>query len=92
MALRLWTAVPHRPLHDGIWRDPTETRAEYVTQIVMGKYDTPAFSRVFRHAPLTVRIGLPGLRGLGKTNSLSEPCSFFHSLRTSQANRLNGKG
>ena len=30
MTLRLWTAVPHRPLHHGIWSDPTETRAEYV--------------------------------------------------------------
>src|SRR5256886_8099380 len=34
MALRLWTAVPHRPLHHRICSDPTETRAEYVAQIV----------------------------------------------------------
>ena len=34
VAFRLWTAVPHRPLHHGICCDPTETRAEYVTQIV----------------------------------------------------------
>src|SRR5207248_2474061 len=38
------------------------------------------------------RSGLPGERGLGNTNGLSEPCSFFHSLRTSRANWLNGKG
>src|ERR1700687_2094929 len=31
---RLGTAVPHRPLHYGICSDPTETRTEYLTQIV----------------------------------------------------------
>ena len=45
-----------------------------------------------RQARLTLCIGLPGERGLGNTNGLSEACSFFRSLRTSQANRLNGKG
>src|SRR5713101_3741147 len=34
VAFRLWTAVPHRPLHHGVCSDPTETRAEHMTQIV----------------------------------------------------------
>ena len=33
MVFRLWTAVPHCPLHHGIWSDPTETCAEYVVQV-----------------------------------------------------------
>jgi hypothetical protein len=56
------------------------------------KYRTPVFFRAVRQARLTLCIGLPGERGLGNTNGLSEGCSFFHSLSTSQANRLNGKG
>src|SRR2546430_15954743 len=47
MALRLWTAVPHRPLHHRICSDPTETRAEYVAQIVNREIRYTSFPQSF---------------------------------------------
>jgi len=47
VSFRLWTTVPHCSLHHGIWSDPTEARAEHVTQTCTspGKDSVPTVGR-----------------------------------------------
>jgi hypothetical protein len=59
MAFRLWTTVPHRSLHHGIWCDPTETRAEYVTQIVDREIRHASFLQGRSPCPFDTPNGLP---------------------------------
>jgi hypothetical protein len=78
--------VPHGAMHDCIRSHFTQASAEDVPQCVEGgNCGTPALLKVARQAVLTVEIGRPGKIGLGKTYVLPEPCSPFHTFRTSQA-------
>jgi hypothetical protein len=66
MAFRLWTAVPHRPLHYRIWSDPTEARAEYVAQIVNREIRYSSFLQSFPPCSPDTPYWLPWLAGTWK--------------------------
>jgi hypothetical protein len=72
-------------LHHRIWSNPTEPRADYVPRIVNREIWHRQRSRGLRHACLTPRIGLPGLRGLGNTY---EPSSTPKNITRQPAQRL----